>query len=74
MSITTVSDHQFNRDISGVKEATQRGPVFIMGDGKLAYVLMTMEDYLRLSGNQMTLAQALAQVGAADSDYEPTRV
>jgi hypothetical protein len=39
------------------------------------YVLLTIEDYRRLTGGSMTLAEALAQRGdVADFDYDPPRV
>ncbi len=74
MPITTVSSREFNQDASGVKKAAQRGPVFITDRGRPAHVLLTMEDYVRLAGGQITLAQALAQSDATNIDFEPVRV
>src|ERR1700687_2578494 len=48
---------------SGAKKAAQRGPVFITDRGRPAHVLLTIEDYRRLAGGNMSLAEALAQPG-----------
>ena len=60
--------------ISGAKKAAQQGPVFITDRGRPAHVLLTIEDYRRLTGSDMSLADALAQPGAADFDFDPPRV
>jgi len=36
-------------------------------------VLLTIEDYRRLAGDKMSLAEAIAQVGVADFGFEPPR-
>jgi hypothetical protein len=38
-----------------------------------AHVLLTIEEYLRLTGRQMSLAEALAQPDA-DFEFDPPRV
>jgi prevent-host-death family protein len=74
MTVTTVTSRQFNQDASGAKKAAQKGPVFITDRGRPAHVLLTIEDYRRLTGSNMTLAEALAQAGGADFDFDPPRV
>ena len=69
MTITTLSGREFNQDASRAKRAAKDGPVFITDRGKPAHVLLTYDDYQRLSGNQMSLADALA--GPGDFDFEP---
>ena len=73
MTVTTVTSRQFNQDASGAKKATQKGPVFITDRGRPAHVLLTIEDYRRLTGGNMTLAEALAQPGDAEFDFDPPR-
>ena len=68
-TITTLSSRDFNQDASGAKRAASNGPVFITDRGRPAHVLMTIEDYQRLSGGGMSLAQALVQ--KSDVDFEP---
>ena len=73
MTVTTLTSREFNQDTSGAKKAGSQGPVFITDRGRPAHVLLTMEDYLRLIGGYMSLAEALAQPGA-DFDFTPPRV
>ncbi|MDA9543815.1 prevent-host-death protein [Bradyrhizobium sp. CCBAU 45321] len=73
--VTTLSSREFNQDTSGAKKAASRGPVFITDRGRPAHVLLTIEDYLRLTGGHMSLAEALALAQAdADFDFDPPRI
>jgi hypothetical protein len=38
-----------------------------------AHVLLTIEDYQRVTGGSMSLAEALAQPGDADFEFNPPR-
>src|SRR5262249_7675293 len=60
MAVTTLTSREFNQDTSGAKKAARRGPVFITDRGRPAHVLLTIEDYRRLTGGEMSLAEALA--------------
>ena len=71
--VTNLTSREFNQDTSGAKRAASEGPVFITDRGRPAHVLLTIEDYLRLSGGHMSLAEALAQAGT-DFDFDPPRV
>jgi len=73
MTVTTLTSREFNQDTSGAKKAASQGPVFITDRGRPAHVLLTIEEYLRLTGGQMSLAEALAQPGA-EFDFNPPRV
>ncbi len=74
MTVTTLTSREFNQDASGAKKAARRGPVFITDRGRPAHVLLTIEDYQRLAGGNMSLAQALAQPDNSEFDFEPPRV
>ncbi|MCK6451163.1 MAG: type II toxin-antitoxin system Phd/YefM family antitoxin [Alphaproteobacteria bacterium] len=74
MAVTTLTSREFNQDTSGAKKAARRGPVFITDRGRPAHVLLTIEDYQRLAGGSMSLAEALAQRGVADFAFEPPRL
>ena len=52
MTITTISSREFNQDTSGAKKAASKGPVFITDRGKPAHVLLSIEDYQKLTGLQ----------------------
>jgi PHD/YefM family antitoxin component YafN of YafNO toxin-antitoxin module len=73
MAVTTLSSREFNQDTSRAKKAAQNGPVFITDRGRPAHVLLTMQEYQRLTGGQMTLIEALAQPQAGDFEFDPPR-
>ena len=75
MAVTTLTSREFNQDTSRAKKAARRGPVFITDRGRPAHVLLTIEDYRRLTGANMSLVEALAQKGDdADFDFDPPRL
>ncbi|MCK5934076.1 prevent-host-death family protein [Fulvimarina manganoxydans] len=71
MPIVTMTSRQFNQDTAGAKKAAQQGPVFITDRGRAAHVLLTIEDYHRLRGEETSLLAALAHPASADIDFEP---
>lgn len=73
MTITTVSSREFNHGVSEAKRAANNGPVFITDRGRPAHVLMSFEDYQRLTGQRRNIADALALPGSADIEFEPPR-
>jgi len=72
MTITTISGRQFNQDASKAKRAAKDGPVIITDRGRPAHVLLTYEDYKRLSRSGVSLADALA--ADDDIDFDPPRL
>jgi prevent-host-death family protein len=70
MTVTTLTSREFNQDTSGAKKAASKGPVFITDRGRPAHVLLTIEDYLQLTGEHLSLAEALAQPGA-NFEFKP---
>ena len=73
LTFTTLTSREFNRDTSSAKTAAANGPVFITDRGRPTHVLLTIEDYRRLSGGPISLAEALAQPDG-DFDFVPPRV
>jgi hypothetical protein len=73
MPITTISSREFNRDTSRAKKAAGNGPVFITDRGQPAHVLLSIGEYRKLTGGQMTLVEAVAQPEAPDFDFVPPR-
>jgi PHD/YefM family antitoxin component YafN of YafNO toxin-antitoxin module len=72
--VTTLASREFSQHTDRAKKLARCGPVFITDRGRPAYVLLTIEDYRRLTGG-MSLAEALAQPGnAADFEFEPPRL
>ena len=50
MSITTITSREFNQDVGRAKKAAQDGPVLITDRGRPAHVLLSIDDYRRLTG------------------------
>lgn len=71
MTVTTISSRAFNQDSSGAKKASEDGPVIITVRGKPAHVLLSIEEYRRLTGGRHSLGSALAQTGEGDFEFEP---
>ncbi|MBV6324912.1 type II toxin-antitoxin system Phd/YefM family antitoxin [Duganella violaceipulchra] len=74
MAITTLSSREFNQGASEAKRAANNGPVFITDRGRPAHVLMTFEEYQRLTKQRRNIADALAMPGIADIEFEAPRV
>lgn len=76
MSITTLSSREFNQDASKAKRAAKDGPVFITDRGRPAHVLMTFQEYERLTHSFVSIAQVLEQPGGHefDFDFDPPRL
>ncbi len=68
----TVSSREFNQDVSQVKRDTENGPVFITDRGKLAHVLMKMEDYQKLTEQKDNIVDLLAMPD--NVDFEPKKI
>jgi prevent-host-death family protein len=72
---TTLSSREFNQDTGTAKRAARSGPGLITDRGKPSHVLLTVEDYHRLSSKGMTLADAIADPRPeADFEFDPERL
>lgn len=74
MAITTLSSREFNHDASRAKKAASNGPVFITDRGRPAHVLLTIEDYRKITHSQPSIVELLAMLEGADIDFEPARL
>lgn len=70
MTITTLSSRELNQDVTKAKKATKEGPVFITDRGKPAHVLLSIEEYQRLTGGRQKIADLLAMPGIEDIELE----
>jgi len=70
MTITTLSSRQFNQDASKAKKAANDGPVFITDRGRPAHVLLTFDEYKKISGGRTKIADLLAMPGIADIELD----
>lgn len=73
MTITTLSSREFNQDTSKAKRASLEGPVFITDRGEPAHVLLSMDDYRKLTGASRKIADLLAMPGSEDIELDIPR-
>ena len=73
MTITTFSSRQFNQDASRAKKAAQTGPLFITDRGQPAHVLLTFDDYKKLTQTPTRIADLLAMPGTAGIEIKLPR-
>ncbi|WP_263372933.1 type II toxin-antitoxin system Phd/YefM family antitoxin [Granulicella aggregans] len=74
MAITTLSSREFNQDTGRAKKAANKGPVFITDRGKPAHVLLSIEDYQRLSGQRRSIVDVLSMPGLAGIEFDPPKL
>jgi prevent-host-death family protein len=74
MAITTLSSREFNQDSSRAKKAAKKGPVFITDRGRPAHVLLSIEEYRKITQEEKNIAQLLAMPGAAEIEFDPPRL
>lgn len=70
MTITTLSSRELNQDVTRAKKASKSGPVIITDRGKPAHVLLSIEEYQRLTGQRQKIADLLAMPGAEDIELD----
>ena len=70
------TSREFNQDTASAKRAAQEGPVFITDRGKPSHVLLSIEEYRRLAGEQsrLDLGVALWMPGADEIEFEIPRL
>ena len=71
--MSTLTSRELNHDVSSAKKAAQDGPVIITDRGKPSHVLMTYDDFKRLSGKRRSLIEALSMPGLSEIDFSPER-
>lgn len=75
MASITLSSREFNQDTSRAKKASCKGPVIITDRGRPAHVLLSIEEYERLTAKKgPSLAEALGMPGGEDIEFDPPRL
>lgn len=74
MSISTFSSREFNQDVSKIKKAASQGPVFITDRGHPAHVLLSIEDYLKLTQTKESIVDLLAMPDSSDIEFEVPKI
>jgi len=68
-----VSSREFNQDVSSAKRAARLEPVFVTDRGKPTHVLMSIDAFRQLSGQNESIVDLLAMPAAAEIDLEAAR-
>lgn len=74
MAITTVTSREFNQDVSKIKRVALNGPVFITDRGHPAHVLLSIQDYQKLTTTKENILDLLAMPDVADIDFEAPKL
>jgi len=61
---------QFGPEIDEARRAAEAGPVFITEDGRKTAVLLSLEEYKRVSGKGLTIGDLLGDAAAAEIEFE----
>jgi len=70
MTTTTLSSRQFNQDAGKAKKAASAGPVIITDRGRPAHVLLTFDDYKKISGRSHKISDLLAMPGIEEIELD----
>ena len=70
---TTLTSREFNQDAGGAKRAAEEGPVYITVRGRPAHVLLSIDEYRRLTEPAASIVDLLAMASDADIDFDPAR-
>jgi prevent-host-death family protein len=74
VSVTTISSREFNQDAGKAKRAAEKGPVIITDRGRPSHVLLSIEDYRKLTSDGRNLLEIVAQEEDDDVDFNPPRM
>ena len=61
--IAYLTSCEFNQDVSGAKKITNNGSVIITDRGSIARVLLSFEDYQRLTFNNQNIVESKKYLG-----------
>ncbi|MGB8261623.1 MAG: type II toxin-antitoxin system prevent-host-death family antitoxin [Terracidiphilus sp.] len=74
MAITTLSSREYNRDRGRARRASQHGPVIITDRGRPANVLLSYDEYQRLTGQKRNIVEMLSMPCAEVIEFEAPRL
>lgn len=70
----TMSSRKFNQDTGRAKKAAYEGPVYITDRGRPSHVLVTVEEYRKITRTGKSLVEALAMVDGDDIEFDPPKL
>ncbi len=74
MSATTFSSREFNQGTSRAKKAAEKGPVIITDRGRPSHVLLSIDEFRKLTSNRPSIGEMLAMDNADSVEFEPPRL
>ena len=75
MPTTTVSSRVLNQELGRAKRWAKKGPVIITGRGRPSFVLLNIEEYLKLAEEpRRSIADLLSCPAAAEIEFDPPRL
>ncbi len=74
MAITTLSSREFNQDATKAKKAARRGLVFITDRRQPTRVLLTIEEYQRITHKRESIVDLLAMPEVAEIEFDPPKL
>ena len=69
MTIKTLTSRQFSQNTSKARKEANSGPVFITVRGRPAHVLLTYDEYKKITRKPTKIADLLAMSGIDDVDF-----
>ena len=69
-----MTSREFNQHVSRVGRAAKDGPVVVTKRGKPSLVVMTHEEYLRITGKGKSILELLAMPGGEDIEFDPPKI
>ena len=69
--MVTMSAREFNQDVSAAKREAAQGPVLITDRGEPAFVLLSIDEYRRLSDDGVDLVERLSMDEDIEIEFEP---
>lgn len=74
MSVTTISSRDFNQDLAKAKRNSLSGPVVITDRGKPSHVLLSFEQYEKLTAQGKNIVQMLSMPDTDDIEFEAPKI
>ena len=74
MNITTISNREFDHDVSKARRAALNGPVFITDQGRPAHVLLNINEYQKIAEKKKSIVDLLSMPGFEEIEFEPPRL
>lgn len=66
-------NREFNQDTTDAKKAAAKGPVFITDRGRPSHVLLTIDEYRRLTSTEANLADLISMPEDDDIEFTPPK-